>query len=67
MDISNSLKGVLHIPQSPRIGATPSESLGLYVLNSCRGSYPSVEMQSVYSTAIADKAGFFNNHGFGIK
>ena len=49
-------KGVLRIPQSSRIiGSPPSDCL---VSNPGHllgwGSYPSVEMQSVYSAAAAD-------------
>ena len=53
---SNGNEGVLSIPQSSSItGTSPSDCLVSYpgyLLG--RGSYPSAEMQSVYSTALAD-------------
>ena len=50
---SNGNEGVLHIPQSSSITeASPSDCLG----RSLRESYPSAEMQSVYSTALANWA-----------
>ena len=47
---------VLHIPQSSSIiGASPSDYLVSYPGHSLeKESYPSAEMQSVYSTAPAD-------------
>ena len=54
---SDGNKGVLHIPQSPSItGASPSDCL-----MSCQGlllqeSYPTAEMQSMYSPVPADWA-----------
>ena len=55
----NGNEGVLHIPQSSSItGALASDCLLSYAGHSlsvcvCGGSNPSVEMQSVYSTAPA--------------
>ena len=50
-------KGVLCIPQSSSItGISPSHCLVSYLGHSLRGSYPSAEMQSVYSAAPADRA-----------
>ena len=48
----NGQEGVFHIPQSSRTDALPSDGLVSYpgyLLGV--GSYPSAEMQSVYSTA----------------
>ena len=54
---SNENKGVLRIPQSSNTaGTSPSDSLVSYPGHSLAGSYPSAEMQSVYSTAPADWA-----------
>ena len=55
---SNVKEGVLCIPQSPSIpGTSPSDCLVSYPGHSgWGGSYPSAEMQSVYSTAPADRA-----------
>ena len=54
---SDGSKGVLHIPQSSSItDATPSDYLLSYLGHSLGESYPSVEMQSVYSAATADWA-----------
>ena len=54
---SDRNKGVLHIPQRPSITRTsPSDCLVSYPGLSLGGSYPSVEVQSVYSTAPADWA-----------
>ena len=56
---SDGKKGVLRIPQSSSItGTSPSDCLASYLGHSLLrgGSYPSVEMQSVYSTAPADWA-----------
>ena len=58
-------EGVLRIPQSSSIaGTSPSDCLVSYAGHSLvgGGSYPSAEVQSVYSTAPADWAkdlGFF--------
>ena len=52
---SNGNEGVLHIPQSSSTaGTSPSDCLVSYPGHSLGGSYPSAEMQSVYSTAPAD-------------
>ena len=61
---SNGNKGVLHIPQSSSsTGASPSDCLVSYPGHSLGESYPSVEMQSVYSTAPADWATYeVSNH-----
>ena len=56
---SNSNEGVLCIPQSPSItGTSPSDCLGSYPghLLGAGESYPSAEVQSVYSTSPADCA-----------
>ena len=51
---SNSNEGVLHILQSSRTGASPSNSLISYpgYLVQERRSYPSAKLQSAYSTAL---------------
>ena len=55
---SNGNEGVLHIPQSSHItGTSPSDCLMSYpghFFCGGGGSYPSAEMQLVYSTATAD-------------
>ena len=52
---SNGNEGVLRIPQGPSItGTSPSDCLVSYQ-DTRRGSYPSAEVQSVYST---DQAGW---------
>ena len=54
---SNGNEGVLRIPQGPSItGNSPWDYLVLYSGHSLGGSYPSAEVQSVYSTAPADWA-----------
>ena len=54
---SNGDEGVLRIPQGPSItGTSPSDCLVSYPGRSLEGSYPSAEVQSVYSTAPADWA-----------
>ena len=54
---NNGNKGVLRIPQSSSItGTSPSDCLVSYTGHSLGGSYPSVEVQSVYSTAPVDWA-----------
>ena len=53
----NGNKGILHIPQSSRTGASLSNDLMLYLGHMLRGRVlPFAEMQSVYSTAPADWA-----------
>ena len=53
---SNGNEGVLRFPQSSSIaGTSPSDCLVSYPGHSL-GSYPSAEVQSVYSTAPADWA-----------
>ena len=54
---SNDNEKVLHIPQSSRTGASLSDCFVLHprhLLECVRGSYPSAEMQSAYSTAPAN-------------
>ena len=54
---SNGNGGVLHISQSPSInGISQSDCLVSYTGHSWGRSYPSAEVQSVYSTAPADWA-----------
>ena len=54
---SNGIERVLHIPQSSIIiGASPSDGSVSYPEHSLEESYSSAKMQSVYSTALADKA-----------
>ena len=51
-----AIKSLLHIPQSFSItGASPSDCLVSYPGLLSGESYPSTEMQSVYSTASVDK------------
>ena len=54
---SNGNEGVLCIPQSSSItGTSPSDCLVSYPEHLLGGgSYPSVELQSVYSSALADR------------
>ena len=55
-------KGVLRIPQSSSItGTSPSDGLVSYSEHSL-GGYPSIEMQSEYSTAQADWAMILEEH-----
>ena len=58
---SNGNEEVLCIPQSPSItGTSPSDCLVSYQGHSLGGgSYPSAEVQSVYSTAPADWASMY--------
>ena len=51
---SNGNKGVFHIPQISKAEALPLDCLKSYPGHSLGGSYPSAEMQSVYSTTLAD-------------
>ena len=54
---SNDNEGILRIPQSSSItGTSPSDCLASYNQNTRweAGSYPSTEMQSVYSAAATD-------------
>ena len=54
---SDGNEDVLHIPQSSIItGTSPSDCLVSYPRHSLGGSYPSTEVQSVYSIAPADWA-----------
>ena len=56
--VSDGNEGVLHIPHSSSItGTSPLDCLVSYPVHSLRpGSYPSAEMQLVYSIAPADWA-----------
>ena len=57
---SESNVGVLYIPQSSSItGASPSDCLVSYLGYSFAESYPSAEVQSVYSIALANWAILF--------
>ena len=54
---SNGNEGVLHIPKGSCItGTSLSDCLVSYLGHSLGGSYPSAEVQSVYSRAPADWA-----------
>ena len=54
---SDGNESVLRIPQSSSITrASPSDSLVSYLEHSLRRSYPSADMQSVYSTVTSDWA-----------
>ena len=54
---SDDNKVVLHISQSSSItGSLPPDCIVSYLGHLLRESYPSAEMQSVYSTAPADWA-----------
>ena len=53
---SDSNEGVLRIPQSSSTAGTSSDFLVPYQGHSLGGSYSSAEVQSVYSTALADWA-----------
>ena len=54
---SNGNEGVLRIPQSSSVtGTSLSDCLVSYPGHILEGSYPSAEMQSVYSTVPADSA-----------
>ena len=55
---SNGNEGVLRIPQSPgTIGTSPSDCLVSYQDTHSGGvSYPSADVQSVYSTAPTNRA-----------
>ena len=53
----NGNEGALRIPHSPSItGTLPLDCLVSYPEHSFGGSYLSAEVQSVYSTAPADRA-----------
>ena len=59
---SDGNEGVLRIPQSPSItGTSPSDCLVSYPGHSLGVSYPSAEVQSVYSTATAHWAKYKTN------
>ena len=52
---NNDNKEILYFPLSSRAGASPLDHLMSYTGHSLgEGSYPSAEMQSVYSTAPAN-------------
>ena len=53
---SNGNEGVLHILQSTKVGALPSDCLMSYPGLLLLGSYLSAEMQSIYFTAPVDWA-----------
>ena len=55
------MKGVIHISQSFRTRASPSDSLVSYP-GHLLGSYRSAEIHSVYSIPPADWAGFYENY-----
>ena len=63
---SNENEGVLYIPQSPKNGASPSDGLVSYPGHLLEESYPSAEMQSVYSTVPANWAEIstLTNHSY---
>ena len=50
------MKEALHIPQSSRTGALPSDGLMSYLGHLLGEYYPSAEMQLVYSTALTSWA-----------
>ena len=65
---SDGNKGVLHIPQSSSItGASPSDCLVSYPERSLGESYPSTEMQLVYSTTLGDWATYGINSCLAVR
>ena len=65
---SNINKGVLHIPKSSSITeASLSDCFVSYLGYSLEESYPSVEMQSMYSAAPADWATLFGSQSYEVK
>ena len=60
---SNGSEEVLHIPQSSRTGALPSDDFVSYP-GHLWGFYPSAEMQSVYSAVPVDWAGRLGGEDF---
>ena len=60
---SNGNEGVPRFPQSSKTGASPSDCLVSYPGHSLEESYPSTEMQLVYSTAQADTS---TGHSLGM-
>ena len=58
---SNGLKGVLHIPQSSKTGASLSNAVS-YPGYSLKVSYPSAEVQSAYFTNPANQATNYANN-----
>ena len=63
-----AVKGVLHILQIFSIEASPSDGLVSYTGHSLSVgvTYPSAEMQSVYSPAPNNWAGIFRGKIFGL-
>ena len=59
---SNSNEGVFHIPQRSKTRTSPSDAVYCHIQDSrwVGESYPSAEMQSVYSTASTDNAEFLS-------
>ena len=55
---TNGCEGLLHISQSFRIGASPSDCFVSYQEHSLKEFYPFAELQSAYSTAQADWAAY---------
>ena len=51
---SNGNEGILHIPQSSKAEASPSNGLVSYLGHLLKGYYPSAEIQWVYSTVPAN-------------
>ena len=59
---SDGNEGMLRIPQSSNLtGTSPWDCLVSYLGLSLGESYPSTEVQSVYSAATADGAKLFDN------
>ena len=56
---SDRNEGVLYIPQNSKAGPSLSDGLVSYPGQSLGESYPSAEMQSVYSTAPANGANWW--------
>ena len=59
---NNGNKGVFHIPQISKSRVSSSDGLILYLRHWLRRSYPSAEMQLVYSTAPANWADIYVNN-----
>ena len=52
---SNGNQGVLHIPQSSKIGASPFDALVSYPGHNLGEPYPFAEMQTAYSIIPTDR------------
>ena len=59
------MKGYSAFPKAPVTGVSPSDCLTSYLRDSLGESYPTAEVQSAFSTTLADRVVVHSEPGIG--